>query len=86
MEISADLTQKVQSYLFNLSYLIIFMWFLTTDIVVEFQEIEYLSPKLVAPFLKLADLIQLGLTTVYTLLYFKIGFKLADYRSKKQKE
>ena len=32
------------------------------------------------------DLVQLSLTTVYTLLYFKIGYKLADYRAKKQKE
>lgn len=38
------------------------------------------------PFLLLLDLAQLGLTTLYTLLYIKIGFELADYRSKKKKE
>ena len=41
---------------------------------------------MVYPFLLFLDFAQLGLTTLYTLLYIKIGLELANYRSIKKKE
>jgi hypothetical protein len=39
MEISTDQTQKLQSYMFNISYVIIIIWFATTDVIVEYQDV-----------------------------------------------
>ena len=44
-----------------------------------------MSPRMVAPILKVLDIVQLAITVFYTILYIKIKFALADYRSKKQK-
>ena len=74
MEISTDQTQKLLSYMFNLSYFIILAWFITTDVIIEFQEVTYLTPRMISPFLMGLNLVQLGLTSLYTLLYVKIKF------------
>ena len=72
--------------MFNISYLIIILWFATTDVIIEFQEVEFMTPRRFAPFLKLLNLVQLGITAVYTLLYCKIKYELAQYRANKQEE
>jgi hypothetical protein len=60
--------------MFNISYIIILIWFLTTDVVVEFQEVEYLTPRYLKPFLMALDGVQLAITALYTLLYYKIKY------------
>ena len=60
--------------MFNLSYFIILAWFITTDVIIEFQEVTYLTPRMISPFLMGLNLVQLGLTSLYTLLYVKIKF------------
>lgn len=37
MEIGPAQMQKLYSWMFNISYLIILFWFLTTDVIIEFQ-------------------------------------------------
>jgi hypothetical protein len=39
MEISTNQTQKLEAYMFNISYIIIILWFLTTDVIIEFQDV-----------------------------------------------
>lgn len=86
MEISPVQMAKLESWMFYISYFIIVFWFATTDVVVEFQEVDYLTPRFLRPVLYLLDISQLAITSLYMLLYCKIKFILADYRAKKQVE
>lgn len=74
MQIGPTQMQKLEGWMFNISYIIILIWFLTTDVVIEFQEIEYLTPRYLKPFLMALDGVQLAITALYTLLYYKIKF------------
>ena len=86
IQISPAKIQKLQDLLFNLSYLIIFVWSMTTDVIIEYGEVEYSSPFYILPVMLGLDLLQLGTTALYAILYYKCKFVLADYRAKKKKE
>jgi hypothetical protein len=83
MNVTPAKIQQLQDQMFNISYLIILIWFITTDVIVEYQEVDYLTPKYLAPIVKLLDFVQLTITILYFILYYKCKFMLADYRAKK---
>ena len=60
--------------MFYISYIIIVLWFLSTNVIVEFQDVEFMSPRIIAPIILGLDAIQLGITSFYTFLYYKIKF------------
>ena len=86
IQISPAKIQKLQDLLFNLSYLIIFMWSMTTDVIIEYGEVQYSSPMYILPVMLGLDFLQLGTTSLYAILYYKCKFALANYRAQKKKE
>lgn len=56
---------KLQEYSFKASYLALLIWFFTTDIIVEYNEVIYFEPYYIRPILMSIDLIQLFITLAY---------------------
>ena len=61
----------LQQKLFQISFLINFIWFFSSDIFVEYHEVNYFSTFTWATILKGLDIIQLIVTTLYFVSYYK---------------
>jgi len=62
------------------------IWFLTTDIIVEYSEVIYFEPLLVRPILLVLNLVQLFITLAYFSSYKVCTFEIAKFRAKKYQE
>lgn len=77
---------RLQEYSFKVSYLALFLWFFSTDIIVEYNQVIYFEPYFIRPILLTIDLVQLLITLAYFISYYKCKFELAKFRSKKHEE
>ena len=75
---------ELQYYLSNLSYIIIILWMTTTNVIIEYGDVTYQSPKHIQPIIIGLDIIQLIITMLYSVLYFKCKYTLAEYRASKK--
>ena len=77
---------KLQEYSFKASYLGLVLWFLTTDIIVEYHEVIYFEPYFIRPVLFAINLVQLFITLAYFSSYKVCTYELAKFRAKKYQE
>jgi hypothetical protein len=77
---------KLQDYSFKVSYLALVLWFVTTDIIVEYNEVIYFEPYFIRPVLFGINLIQLCITLAYFGSYKVCTSELAKFRAKKYQE
>ncbi len=77
---------KLQEYSFKASYLALLLWFFTTDIIVEYNEVIYFEPYYIRPILFGIDLIQLFITLAYFSSYKVCTYELAKFRARKYQE
>jgi hypothetical protein len=62
------------------------VWSLTTNVIIEYGEVEYIVPKKIVPVIYLLDAIQFLTTLIFSIMYYKCKFVLANYRAKKKLE
>jgi hypothetical protein len=84
IEISPAKIQQLEDMLFYCSFLIIIVWSLTTNVIIEYGEVEYRTPNKIVPVIVLFDVIQFSITLIYSIMYYKCKFALANYRAKKK--
>ena len=77
---------KLQELSFKVSYLALVLWFVTTDIIVEYSEVIYFEPYYIRPVLFGINLLQLFITLAYFGSYKVCTYELAKFRAKKYQE
>lgn len=76
----------LQSNAFRVSFLINFLWFYSTDVFIEYFEVNYFNNAFWSPILKILDVFQLLITTLYFASFYKCQCSLAMFRAKQSKE
>jgi hypothetical protein len=76
---------QLQSWAFILSFIINIIWFLSSDILIEYYEVTYYVPVYLRPVLTILDLLQLNIVLLYFISYYKCQYGLAAFRYEKAK-
>jgi hypothetical protein len=77
---------QLQYWAFLLSFLINTIWFLSSDVFIEYFEVSYFTPSYLRPLLIGLDFCQLIITVLYFASYYKCQEELAAFRYEKARE
>lgn len=62
---------QLQDWAFHLSFLINFIWFISSIVYIEYFEVSYYTPLYLKPVLLVLDAVQFVITSLYFVSYYK---------------
>lgn len=65
---------QLQKWAFTLSFIINAIWFVSSDVFIEYFEVTYYTPMYLKPILILLDSLQLTITALYFVSYYKCQY------------
>lgn len=85
LSINPTKIEQLKRWVFRLSYCIIIIWSFNADVIIEYGEVYYVTPKSISLYLTLLSILQLIATCLHFILYFKANYKLTQFRANQRK-